>query len=169
MALLTHSLQHYFLCVRPSERHGISTWSAFVDHHLPPLVEAIPSYIRDTTNFLLKVKSLTNLPSDTLLVTLDVSSLYTSIPHHQILGEASLEAFVEELNQARPTIKFTAEWSDKSIPFFDTHVSLESGCLCTDLFVKPTDTYRYLAANGCHPRHCMKAIPGPTDASHLLQ
>ena len=55
--------------------------SAFVDHHLCPLVQAIPSYIKDTSDFVLKVKSLTNLPSKILLVTPDVSSLYTNIPH----------------------------------------------------------------------------------------
>ena len=69
------------------------------------------------------------------------------------------EVFVEELNQAHPTTKFTAEWSNKSIPFLDTCVSLKSGCLTTDLFTKPTDTHQYLAADSCHPRHCKKAIP----------
>ena len=29
----------------------------------------------------------------------------------------------------------------------------------TDLYVKPTDTHQYLAANSCHPRHCKEAIP----------
>ena len=182
--------------------------SKFVDYHLCPLVRTIPSYIKDTTDFLMKVQSLTNLPSNTLLVTLDVSSLYTNIPHEegiaactealntretqspptadlaelisQILnknalifgeqhylqihgtamgtrmapsyanlfmaqlerklldnasmkpliwwryiddifatwcqGEANLEVFIADLNQAHPTIKFMAEWSSSSIP-----------------------------------------------------
>ena len=66
-------------------------------------------------------------------------------------GEANLEVFVEELNEAHPTIKFAAEWSNKSIPFLDNCVSLESGCLTTVLFTKPTDTHQYLAADSCHP------------------
>ena len=225
-------------CDAPTERI-----SKFVDHHLRPLVRTIPSYIKDTTDFLMKVQS---LPSDTLLITLDVSSLYTNILHvegiaaciealntgetqspptadlaeliSEILnknafffgeqhylqvhgtamgtrmapsyanlfmaqlerrlldnanmkpliwwryiddiftiwchGEASLETFVEDLNQAHPTIKFTVEWSRNSIPFLDTSILLENGQLTTDLHVKPTDTHQYLAANSCHPRHC---------------
>ena len=45
------------------------------------MVKDIPSYIKDTTDFLYKIQSLGQLPDDTLLVTLDVSSLYTNIPH----------------------------------------------------------------------------------------
>ena len=75
------------------------------------------------------------------------------------LGEASLETFVEDLNQAHPTIKFTVEWSRSSIPFLDTRVLLKNGQLTTDLYVKSTDTHQYLAANSCHPRHCKEAIP----------
>ena len=74
-------------------------------------------------------------------------------------GEASLETFVEDLNLAHPTIKFTVEWSRSSIPFLDTRVLLENRQLTTDLHVKPTDTHQYLAANSCHPRHCKEAIP----------
>ena len=74
-------------------------------------------------------------------------------------GEASLETFMEDLNQAHPTIKFTAEWSRSSNPFLDTRVLLENEQLTMDLHVKPTDTHQYLAANSCHPRHCKEAIP----------
>ena len=65
-------------CGSPTE--GISH---FVDYHLAPLVRDIPSYIRDTTDFLNKLQLITNLPSETLLVTLDVKSLYTNIPHSE--------------------------------------------------------------------------------------
>jgi len=82
----------------------------------------------------------------------DVFALWTH-------GEESLNNFIGEINQAHPTIKFTAEWSKESVSFLDTTVKLEDGQLVTDLFVKPTDTHRYLAANSCHPRHCKEAIP----------
>ena len=55
--------------------------SAFVDYHLHPLVTKLPSYIQDTSDFLRKLQDLPALPDNTLLVTLDVSSLYTNIPH----------------------------------------------------------------------------------------
>ena len=75
-------------------------------------------------------------------------------------GEANLEVFIPDLNQAHPTIKSTAEWSSSSIPFLDTRVQVENGQQTTDLHVKPTDTHQYLAANSCHhPCHCKEAIP----------
>ena len=74
-------------------------------------------------------------------------------------GEEALLRFVEELNNTHPTIKFTAEWSRESIPFLDTLMSLKDGTITMDLYVKPTDTHQYLAANSCHPRHCKEAIP----------
>ena len=51
--------------------------SQFVDSHLKPLVPKLPSYIKDTTYFLKKLDDLKELPPRSLLVTLDVSSLYT--------------------------------------------------------------------------------------------
>ena len=68
--------------------------SYFVDHHLNPLVKKIPSYIKDTNDFLLKLQQLDDLSSESLLVTLDVISLYTNIPHQE-----GLDACRETLNQ----------------------------------------------------------------------
>ena len=67
-------------CKAPTE--GISHF-VHVDHHLAPLVKKIPSYIRDTTDFLEKLQNISILPVETLLVTLDVKSLYTNIPHSE--------------------------------------------------------------------------------------
>ena len=46
-------------------------------------MRTIPSYIRDTTDFLKKLEGLGSLPSGTILATLDVTSLYTNIPHDE--------------------------------------------------------------------------------------
>ena len=54
-----------------------------VDYQLNPLVPKLPSYIKDTTHFLQKLDSLPELPYGCLLVTLDISSLYTNIPHKE--------------------------------------------------------------------------------------
>jgi hypothetical protein len=43
-------------------------------------VKDTESYIKDTTHFLQKITTLGTLPPGTLLVTLDVTSLYTNIP-----------------------------------------------------------------------------------------
>ena len=59
--------------------------SGFVDHFLGPFVPSIKSYIKDTTHFINKIEELPPLPQDALLVTLDVTSLYTNIPNQDAL------------------------------------------------------------------------------------
>ena len=54
--------------------------SAFVDSILRPLVVTLPSFVKDTTDFLLKIQHVKVQPHHCLL-TIDVSSLYTNIPH----------------------------------------------------------------------------------------
>ena len=54
-----------------------------MDYHLKPLVQNFPSFIKDTTHFLLQLQKLGPLTDNALLVTLDVSSLYTNIPHNK--------------------------------------------------------------------------------------
>ncbi|XP_059584358.1 uncharacterized protein LOC132250811 [Alligator mississippiensis] len=39
------------------------------------------SFVQDTTDLLRKLKNIDHLPSNTLLATMDVTSLYTNIPH----------------------------------------------------------------------------------------
>ena len=62
--------------------------SRFTDHHLQPLVREIPSYIKDTNNFINKIDNCT-VPPNSFLVTMDVKSLYTSIPNNE--GIASVK------------------------------------------------------------------------------
>ena len=60
--------------------------SRFVDHHLQPVVKQIPSYIKDTNHFVSKVNNF-SLPINLILVTMDVRSLYTSIPNNEGIAE----------------------------------------------------------------------------------
>ena len=74
--------------------------SQFVDYHLNPLVKKIPSYIKDTSDFLLKLERLTDLPPDPILVTLDVRSLiYTNIPHGEGIEACKLALDTREVLQ----------------------------------------------------------------------
>ena len=66
-----------------SNNHPTERISQFVDFHLKPLVCTIPSYVKDTTDFLNKLTAIDNLPDNALLVSLDVTSLYTNIPHNE--------------------------------------------------------------------------------------
>ncbi len=78
-------------CGAPTERI-----SEFVDYHVQPLVMQIPSYLKDTQHFLQRISNLGQVPSDSIL---DVSSLYTNIPHDE-----STEACKRALdNRATPT------------------------------------------------------------------
>ena len=64
-----------------SNSHPTERISHFVDYHLQPLVQKLPSFVKD--DFLNKLLTIGNLPANSLLVTLDVSSLYTNIPHNE--------------------------------------------------------------------------------------
>ena len=55
--------------------------SAFVDLLLKPLVNDLPSYIRDTKDFLTALQAVPPLPDHALLFTMDVVELYNNIPH----------------------------------------------------------------------------------------
>ena len=56
--------------------------SEFVDENIKNLAQQVPSYIKDTTHFLTLIQDITTNPDD-LLVTIDVSSLYTNIIHEE--------------------------------------------------------------------------------------
>ena len=225
--------------------------SAFVDSTLRPLVLDLPSFIKDTTDFIQKIQQVRIEPNHCLL-TIDVSSLYTNIPHneglkacrdalltrdrdephtwfiltllrfvltlnyfafndeiyHQISGTAmgtklapnyanifmgkleqqlidsypvkptiwlrfiddifcifpgnlqETQKYVDHLNNQHPTIKFTAEISNQSVNFLDTTVTRETnGSLSTNLYRKPTDTFKYLHYRSYHPSHQKRSIP----------
>ena len=56
--------------------------SQFVDHFIQPIVPTLRSYIKDSGHFL-NILSDLKLTSDTILCTLDVTSLYTNIPNDE--------------------------------------------------------------------------------------
>ena len=66
-----------------SNSHPTERISHFVDYYLQPLVHKLPSFVKDTNDFLNKLLTISTLPANSLLVTLDVSSLYTNIPHNE--------------------------------------------------------------------------------------
>ena len=72
-------------CDSPTEKLSI-----YIDHFLKPIVPLIPSYIKDTTHFLNTLFAIpTPLPPNTILATLDVTSLYTNIPHAEGIASAT--------------------------------------------------------------------------------
>ena len=53
----------------------------FLDHHLLPLMKQGESFIKDTGDFLEKLKRAGEIPKGAILVTADAVGLYPSIPH----------------------------------------------------------------------------------------
>lgn len=51
-----------------------------VDEHLRPLISALPSYVKDTIH-LLQIIDGVQVTDRTILVSIDVETLYSSIPH----------------------------------------------------------------------------------------
>ena len=74
-------------------------------------------------------------------------------------GEEKLKEFIDYINNAHDTIKFTYKWSEHEIEFLDVKVLNESGVLETDVFIKPTDSHQYLHRSSCHPGACKRGIP----------
>ena len=63
--------------------HPTSRLSKLVDEHIKEYVPKTKSYIRDTQDFIRKIKDLGPIPEGAILCTLDVSSLYTNIPNNE--------------------------------------------------------------------------------------
>ena len=70
--------------------HPTCNISKFVDAHIKGYVPHTKSYVRDTQHFISRLLEMDKIPEGALLVTLDVSSLYTNIPNHEgIIAVAS--------------------------------------------------------------------------------
>ena len=61
----------------------IASISKYVDCHFQPIVKEIPSYVKDAQDFLKKLEKVKDIPQESLLVTLDVKSLYANIPNNE--------------------------------------------------------------------------------------
>ena len=81
--------------------HPTEKISEFVSFHLNPLVQTLPSHVKNSTHLLNKLQDFADIPPNALLVTLDVSSLYTNIPN------------TESTDTCR---KLLDERTDKSVP-----------------------------------------------------
>ena len=64
-------------CDGPTER-----LSSFVDRLLQPIAQKQKSYLKDTTDFINLIET-TRVPKNAILVSMDVTSLYTNIPQEE--------------------------------------------------------------------------------------
>ena len=63
-------------------------------HHLEPIMKVGESYIKNTGDLSEKLKNLGNIPSNTMLVTVDVVGLYPCVPTTLII-----QALYEKLEE----------------------------------------------------------------------
>ena len=80
--------------------------SAFVDRELQPLLANIPSYIEEYTDFMNKLSRFNNIPDNTILVTLDVTALYSNIPHNDGIDACQKNILIEVRYQL-PLVKIS--------------------------------------------------------------
>ena len=78
-------------CGAPTEKI-----SEFLDTQVKPIMQKSWSYIKDSGDFIRKVRNLTDIPEDAILVTADVMSLYPNIPQ-----QAGLEALKKALDERK--------------------------------------------------------------------
>lgn len=79
--------------------------SAFVDNSLQDIVKDLPSYVKNSKEFLDKLKEVTQpLPKESLLVTIDVTSLYTNILHSD--GINGVKHYLEQRKSQTPSTNF---------------------------------------------------------------
>ena len=76
--------------------------SKFVDHHIQPLAKGLISYVKDTTDFITKIKDLGTLPPNSFPVSMGITSLYTNIPNDERL-EALRQSLDSSQNQSTST------------------------------------------------------------------
>ena len=74
-------------CGTPTEKV-----SAFLDSELKLVMQKGWSYIKDSGDFIKKLKNIDHIPQDAIMVTADAVGLYPSIPH-----DAGLEVFRKAL------------------------------------------------------------------------
>lgn len=76
------------------------TTAELVNNFINPLAQSHPSYIKDTQDFLQKIKTI-QVPKDAFLITLDVQSLYTNIEHKKGI-QAIKNLFEKNKDTLRP-------------------------------------------------------------------
>ena len=102
--------------------------SDYITHFIQPVASNLPSHIKDTNHFLSLIEKLPPLPSNALLVTTDVTCLYTNIPQEE--GIAAVIQFMEKYRHLLPTncpppyiVRAILDFMLKrTFKFMDTHI-----------------------------------------------
>ena len=85
-------------CDGPTEK-----LSSFVDKLLQPIAQQQKSYLKDTTDFVNFIEN-TKVPVDVILVSMDVTSLYTNIPQEEGIDTVCMRRAYEIFYRNEPPI-----------------------------------------------------------------
>ena len=86
--------------------------SRWVDIQLQPLVKNLPFYLKDDNHFLRKINEINKnhtLPRDALLVTWDMRSLYTNIPHKKGLEALKKHFIMRKYREKKQTLYLSSQ------------------------------------------------------------
>ena len=72
--------------------------SKYIDNRLQPHIKQLKSYVKDCTDFIRKINSVEKISDNSILVTVDVRSLYTNIPNKE--GIEAVETTLKRKNKA---------------------------------------------------------------------
>ena len=84
--------------------------SSFLDFDLQAIAKKVKSYIKDTNDFLKKLRSLTNLRGNSLLCTMDVVGLYPNILHGE--GLCALRKSLNERHKKMYLLTLLSNWQN---------------------------------------------------------
>ena len=128
-------------CDGPTDR-----LSSHITHFIQPLASNFPSHIKDIKHFLNLIGKLLLFPTNVLLVTVDVTSLYKDIPHDD--GISDVIHFMKKYKHLLPTICplphiiyaiFDFIFKHSTFNFMDTHIHQILG---TSIGIKVTPSMR---------------------------
>ena len=113
--------------------------SEFLDYHLKPVMQSAKSYIKDTSDFLRKLKELGEVPENAILVTADVVGLYPSIPHSDGLEALSvkLEERVDKSIATKDLLQMTKFVLKNNFFEFNSKIKQVSGTAIGTKFAPP--------------------------------
>ncbi|CAB1317326.1 unnamed protein product [Coregonus sp. 'balchen'] len=141
----------------------------FVDFFIKPWAISLPTYTRDSIDFIKKFKSVDHIPENSILCTFHVTSLYTNIPHQGCLEnlkfylnewtQEELLKFHAYLNSMNEHLHFTINYDLSQISFLDVMVIKDKTSLFTDLYRNPTDRNTLLRGDRFYPHPLMKSLP----------
>ncbi|CAJ0934168.1 unnamed protein product [Ranitomeya imitator] len=135
----------------------LSPLSIYLEKILTPITQTSHSFILDTGEFLQCIRELHRVPTNTLLVTLDVKDLYTSIPHlnginvvHHSLTTAGLTT-----NQIDLCVELlTIVLYNNFFLFLDTFYLQKRGTAMGSNVAPPANIFRSALQFCTHYHHC---------------